>query len=123
MNSHWNAGVKYSPLSFFFLNIPGISRLQWHPFSTTSTTLDDANEVTLCIKRLGDWTETLHDNIAAESAKTSSACPFAIKTEGPYGHESNYFLRSISHPAISHNLHEAFPRCGVLINLTFDLVF
>lgn len=89
------AGVKYNALGFLYVNIPGISRLQWHPFSTTSTPLDDGNEVTVCIKPLGDWTQNLHDNIAAQTAKTPG-CPFAVKSvhaEGPYGHESNYFLR------------------------------
>lgn len=91
---------KYNALSFLFINIPGISKLQWHPFSTTSTSLDDSNEVSVCLKPVGDWTTSLHNDIAGQSAgnatKAASGCPFAAKSfhaEGPYGHESNYFLR------------------------------
>ncbi|KAG0577508.1 hypothetical protein KC19_5G161700 [Ceratodon purpureus] len=92
------SGFKYNALSFLYLNVPGISRLQWHPFSTTSTSLDDS-EVSVCIKPLGDWTTNLHNSIAAQAASNAKAtpgCPFAfqrIHAEGPYGHESNYFLR------------------------------
>jgi ferric-chelate reductase len=47
---------------------------------------------------LGDWTYSLHTAIFNAAAKTSDpelACPFAVKlhVEGPYGHESNYYLR------------------------------
>ncbi|KAG0625701.1 hypothetical protein M758_2G074700 [Ceratodon purpureus] len=90
-------GFKYNTLSFLYLNIPGISRLQWHPFSTSSSPLDDDNAVSVHIKPLGDWTTVLHNNIAAKSVNDAklSGCPFALKlqAEGPYGHETNYFLR------------------------------
>lgn len=90
-------GFKYNTLSFLYLNVPGISRLQWHPFSTSSSPLDDNNEVSVVIKPLGDWTTSLHTNIAAKPANDAklSGCPFAVKlqAEGPYGHETNYFLR------------------------------
>ena len=94
------AGFKYNTLSFLYLNVPGISRLRWHPFSTTSSPCHDNNEVSVCIKPLGDWTTSLHKSIAAKSANhsKSSRCPFTVKlqAEGPYGHETNYFLRFVS---------------------------
>ena len=92
------AGLDYSALSFLYINVPDISRLEWHPFSTTSSPLDGSDTISVCIKPLGDWTYSLHTAIFNAAAKTSDpelACPFAVKlhVEGPYGHESNYYLR------------------------------
>jgi hypothetical protein len=72
--------------------------------------------MSVCIKPIGDWSLSLltklfsSNSAAPKSAQTSRAqisssqksaamsCPFAIGhlfAEGPYGHESNYFLRSV----------------------------
>ena len=40
----------YDTLSFVFLNVPGVSRLQWHPFSVASSARDDTEEMTIYIK-------------------------------------------------------------------------
>lgn len=92
-------GFKYNTLSFVYLNVPGLSRVHWHPFSTSSSPLNDNNEVSVHIKPLGDWTTALHNEINAKSAINTNTklagCPFALKlyAEGPYGHERDYFLR------------------------------
>jgi hypothetical protein len=91
-------------LSFLFLNVPeGISRLEWHPFSTTSSPLNKTGEISLCIKPLGDWTRRLHNAVSEanpsgsvqEPEKSKLSCPFSVHAEGPYGHESNYYLRFV----------------------------
>lgn len=84
-------GLSYTPLSFMFLNIRGLSRLEWHPFSTASTPLDNSKYMSVLIKPLGDWTEKLRKSIP----ENNNECPFSLQlfAEGPYGHESNYFLR------------------------------
>ncbi|KAG0625705.1 hypothetical protein M758_2G075000 [Ceratodon purpureus] len=92
-------GFEYNALSFVYINVPGISRLEWHPFSSASSSLNTANTIAICIKPLGDWTHSLHnailENLATQALNPRLQCPFALKlhAEGPYGHESNYFLR------------------------------
>ncbi|XP_073396120.1 ferric reduction oxidase 6 isoform X2 [Physcomitrium patens] len=92
-------GFEYNALSFMYINVPGISRLEWHPFSSASSSLNISDTISICIKPLGDWTYSLHsailDNLASLSMDPKLECPFALKlyTEGPYGHESDYFLR------------------------------
>lgn len=85
-------GLKYHALSFIFLNIPGISALQWHPFSVSSSPFDGDDRLKVLIKPYGEWTHQLQDEVVA--AVKPGPCPFAIKAavEGPYGHESDYFL-------------------------------
>ncbi|KAL7753528.1 hypothetical protein RI367_001303 [Sorochytrium milnesiophthora] len=46
---------------YVFLNVPGISALQWHPFSLTSSANDPY--LTLRVKRAGDWTGELFKRI------------------------------------------------------------
>lgn len=93
------AGFEYNALSFVYINIPGISRLEWHPFSSASSSLNTSNTIAICIKPLGDWTFSLHsairENLATQAINPKAECPFALKlhAEGPYGHESDYFLR------------------------------
>ncbi|KAG0558552.1 hypothetical protein KC19_10G036900 [Ceratodon purpureus] len=85
-------GMKYHALSFIFLNVPGISALQWHPFSVSSSPYDGDDRLKVLIKPYGEWTHQLQDEVIA--AVKPGPCPFAIKAavEGPYGHESDYFL-------------------------------
>ena len=79
--------------------------LEWHFFSMASTPLDDRQELSFVIKPLGKWTRSLRDQLLESSqmlcqdgkqiVASSHRCPFSFKAgmEGPYGHESNFFLR------------------------------
>ena len=42
--------LMYDTLSFMFLNVPGVSHLQWHPFSVASSARDGNKEMTIYIK-------------------------------------------------------------------------
>lgn len=86
------SGMKYYALSFIFLNVRQISVLQWHPFSVSSSPYDGDDRLKVLIKPYGEWTRQLQDEVIA--AVKSGHCPFDIKAavEGPYGHESDYFL-------------------------------
>lgn len=88
--------MEHSALSFIFINIPSISPLEWHPFSVASSPLDET-AITLYVKPFGitSWTQHLHTLVTRSTKKNGSGCPFAQKfsMEGPYGHESNFFLR------------------------------
>lgn len=89
-------GVAYNALSFVFVSIPCVSRLQWHPFSITSSPLENSPTLTICIKPLGKWTKELHRKLAASDAGApTSSCPFSnlVFAEGPYGHSSDFYLR------------------------------
>lgn len=95
---------SYNPLSFMFINLRGLAKglatLEWHPFSTASTPLDNTKYMSVLIKPLGDWTDNLRKAIEESKDKNHSQvnserkCPISLKlfAEGPYGHESNYFL-------------------------------
>lgn len=100
------AGLKYTSLSFIYINLPQISYLQWHPFSIASSPLDGSQELTVYIKPLGTWTQSLKESIQSSTNhhditklgvmdRGSAPCPFsmALSAEGPYGHETNFFLR------------------------------
>ena len=89
-------GVAYNALSSIFVNIPCVSRLHWHPFSVTSSPLDDSPTLTIWIKPLGKWTKRLHRTLVASDSKaTPSSCAFSnlLFAEGPYGDASEFFLK------------------------------
>lgn len=101
------SGLRYSALGFLYVRIPGISSFQWHPFSTTSSSMQKTNEMSICIKPLGAWTkdvqkliESANSSTKLQDPKSAAACPFQFQlfAEGPYGHQKDYFLRYISFP-------------------------
>ncbi len=75
-----------------FLNVPRISSLQWHPYSVTSSPHDGNDQLKILVKPYGDWSLKLQDMVS--QAVKPMPCPFSINVavEGPYGHESDYFL-------------------------------
>ncbi|KAK2665864.1 hypothetical protein Ddye_004438 [Dipteronia dyeriana] len=87
--------LRYNALSFIFLQVRGLSWLQWHPFSVSSSPLDGKHHLAVLIKVLGDWTEKLRENILSISEEELSAGPhtkITASVEGPYGHELPYHL-------------------------------
>ena|SRR3990167_3994403 len=85
---------KFAPGQFCFLNIPTISRLQWHPFSITSSPSDDF--LTFHIKAPpGDtWSRKLYTFCnQSESSKLNSGSllrfsnAITVKCDGPYGNK------------------------------------
>uniref|UniRef100_K3WXM5 FAD-binding FR-type domain-containing protein n=1 Tax=Globisporangium ultimum (strain ATCC 200006 / CBS 805.95 / DAOM BR144) TaxID=431595 RepID=K3WXM5_GLOUD len=44
---------------FVYLNVPSISRLQWHAFTIASSPRMSAHTLTILVKSLGDWTKDL----------------------------------------------------------------
>lgn len=96
-------GLEYHALSSWYLRIPSLARLmklQWHLFSITSTPMDGKEELSIVIKPFGKWTAHLRDQLFKSSqvhdvSGTTARCPFSFKAgvEGPYGDESNFFLK------------------------------
>jgi predicted ferric reductase len=92
---------KYSPGQFVFLNIPEISKFQWHPFSLTSNHEDSF--ISLRIKLAGDWTSALFDLARPHSSGTlsrkssssilsSKRIPFLVQVDGVFGAPSQDFF-------------------------------
>jgi hypothetical protein len=93
------AGLRYSALSFIFVQVRELSFLQWHPFSVSSSPMDGRYHMSILIKVLGTWTDKLKSIITdVEENKTRSDSDqshtgrITASIEGPYGHESPYHL-------------------------------
>ncbi|KAI5070347.1 hypothetical protein GOP47_0014690 [Adiantum capillus-veneris] len=90
-------GFVFHALTTWCIQIPSISKLQWHFFSATSTPGQGDRELSIVIKPLGAWTRKLHNQVKSsiESMRGSSSCPFSFKArvEGPYGDESDFYLK------------------------------
>ncbi|GER56781.1 ferric reduction oxidase 8 [Striga asiatica] len=87
--------LKYRPTSLIFLKIPSISKLQWHPFSITSSSSTDHNTITVIVKSGGQWTNSLHDQITGDDqdSEADQRMRISVAIGGPYGPDSFEFLR------------------------------
>jgi NADPH oxidase len=47
----------YKPGQYLLINVPEVSRFQWHPFTISSCPQDDA--ITIHIRIVGNWTRTV----------------------------------------------------------------
>ncbi|XP_056158665.1 ferric reduction oxidase 4 isoform X2 [Syzygium oleosum] len=83
--------VKYNPTSVMFINIPSISKLQWHPFTVTSSSNMEPDQLSVAIKCQGSWSHRLFQSLSSSSS--SSLERLEVSVEGPYGPASSQFLR------------------------------
>ncbi|XP_049388064.1 ferric reduction oxidase 2-like [Solanum stenotomum] len=83
------SGLEYSPTSIMFLNVPSISKLQWHPFTVTSNSNLESDTISVVIKCEGSWTKKLYSVMSLPS----SVNRLDVSVEGPYGPASTHFLR------------------------------
>ncbi|KAL8495175.1 hypothetical protein ACS0TY_019370 [Phlomoides rotata] len=81
--------LAYTPTSIMFINIPSISRLQWHPFTITSSCNLESDKISVLIKREGSWSTKLYEMLSSPS----SINRLDVSVEGPYGPPSTHFLR------------------------------
>ncbi|CAA0830679.1 Ferric reduction oxidase 2 [Striga hermonthica] len=89
LNFAKSRGVIYNPTSTIFINVPVISKLQWHPFTITSNSSLEPENLSVLIKCEGSWTKNLYDTISSPS----SIEHLQVSVEGPYGPASTSFLR------------------------------
>ncbi|KAJ6766734.1 putative proteinDPH OXIDASE [Salix purpurea] len=87
LNFSKSPGLYYNPTSILFLNVPSISKLQWHPFTITSSCNMELDKLSVVVKRLGNWSQKLCQEIS------SSMDRLEVSVEGPYGPTSSHFLR------------------------------
>ncbi|KIM94724.1 hypothetical protein OIDMADRAFT_207378 [Oidiodendron maius Zn] len=59
--------MKYKAGQWLFLNVPSVSRQQWHPFTITSCPFDPY--ISVHIRQIGDFTRALADALGAGSAQ------------------------------------------------------
>jgi predicted ferric reductase len=74
---------------YVFVQVPAISRFQWHPF-TVSACIKDRLQVH--IKADGDWTRALH-KLAVEGIQASSEkyVRIGVGIDGPFGAPAQNF--------------------------------
>ncbi|KAL4595077.1 hypothetical protein ACB092_12G065800 [Castanea dentata] len=87
LNFSKSPGLIYNPTSMLFLNVPSISKLQWHPFTITSNCNMEPDRLSIVIKREGSWSQKLYQELS------SSLDYLNVSVEGPYGPTSSHFLR------------------------------
>ncbi|GFP91491.1 ferric reduction oxidase 2 [Phtheirospermum japonicum] len=81
--------VNYTPTSIMFINIPRLSKLQWHPFTISSNSNLESDKLSVIIKAEGSWTNKLYQLLSSPS----SVDRLDVSIEGPYGPTSTNFLR------------------------------
>lgn len=87
-------GLSYSPTSMMFLNVPGISKLQWHPFTITSSSNMDPDNLSVVIKSEGSWSHNLYEKFSSSEGSWPMD-RLEVSVEGPYGPASNNILRYV----------------------------
>ncbi|XP_040994633.1 ferric reduction oxidase 4-like isoform X1 [Juglans microcarpa x Juglans regia] len=87
LNFSKSQGLNYNPTSIIFINIPSISKFQWHPFTVTSCCDMEPDKLSVVIKREGSWSQKLFQELS------SPVDHLKVSIEGPYGPSSSHFLR------------------------------
>ncbi|KAB1220126.1 putative ferric reduction oxidase 1 [Morella rubra] len=82
-------GFNYGPTSVLFINVPSISKLQWHPFTVTSNCNMEPDKLSIVIKTSGSWSRKLFQLLS-----NSPVDHLKVSVEGPYGSTSSPFLRN-----------------------------
>ncbi|XP_024542434.1 ferric reduction oxidase 5 [Selaginella moellendorffii] len=84
-------GLRYPASSIMFLNIPTVSKLQWHPFTVTTNSNVDDYKISVVIKSKGSWTKKLRNYVTNPKNYHVDAI-----IEGPYGHSLDYLIDGIT---------------------------
>ncbi|TXG62916.1 hypothetical protein EZV62_009910 [Acer yangbiense] len=89
LNFSKTPGLKYNPTSILFINVPSISKMQWHPFTITSNSNLEPEKISVMIKSEGSWSKKLNQIISSPNPIDR----LQVSVEGPYGPASTHFLR------------------------------
>lgn len=89
LNFSKSKGLSFTPTSIMFVNVPSISRMQWHPFTITSSSSLEAEKLSVVIKGEGSWSKKLYQMLSSPI----SVDRLNVSVEGPYGPPSTHFLR------------------------------
>lgn len=69
--------LKYTAGQWLFVQVPEISKFQWHPFTITSAPEDPY--ISLHIRQVGDWTRALGERVGAGPSVVSAMTQAALK--------------------------------------------
>lgn len=76
-----------------FINVPKISKLQWHPFTVISSCKMETDILSVAVKTGGSWSNKLYQELSS-----SALDHLNVSVEGPYGPTTtSQFLRSGVH--------------------------
>lgn len=75
-----------------FVNVPSISKLQWHPFTITSNSNLEVEKLSVMVKSEGSWSRKVYEMV---SNLNNPIERLQVSVEGPYGPASTDFLRYI----------------------------
>ncbi|KAM7504045.1 hypothetical protein LguiB_002949 [Lonicera macranthoides] len=95
LNFSKTPGLSYNPTSILFVNVPSISKLQWHPFTVSSNCNMEPDKLSIIIKSGGNWSQKLYQELSSQVDR------LLVSVEGPYGPTSSNFLRHESLVMIS----------------------
>ena len=81
-----SGGFKYTAGQFCFVNVPSISRWEWHPFSLTSAPSQTASSGTIAFAvkgaGKGSWTQRLLERCRGDGGALP---PTVVHVDGPHG--------------------------------------
>ncbi|RLN95368.1 hypothetical protein BBJ28_00005487 [Nothophytophthora sp. Chile5] len=77
-----SSGGGFDVGQFVYLNVPAISKLQWHAFTISSSPRTSATSLTILAKSLGNWTEDLVEY--AQLCRSKGELP-VVYMDGYYG--------------------------------------
>ncbi|CAI9292139.1 unnamed protein product [Lactuca saligna] len=89
LNFSKSQGLHYTPTSIIFINVPSISKTQWHPFTITSSSNLEPEKLSVMIKGEGSWSKKLYQILSSPNPVDR----LDVCVEGPYGPISTNFLR------------------------------
>jgi ferric-chelate reductase len=101
-------GLNYNPTSIMFINVPSISKLQWHPFTVTSNCNMEADKLSIVIKCRGNWSQMLFQQLC------SSMEHVKVSVEGPYGPASSHLLRLVK------SMYGLYMTLNCMVNFSFN---
>ncbi|KAH1139695.1 hypothetical protein GYH30_028870 [Glycine max] len=89
LNFSKNPSLYYNPTSMVFINVPKISKLQWHPFTVISSCKMETDILSVAVKTGGSWSNKLYQELSS-----SALDHLNVSVEGPYGPTTtSQFLR------------------------------
>ncbi|GKB64435.1 ferric reduction oxidase 2, partial [Tanacetum coccineum] len=89
LNFSKSQGLSFTPTSIIFVNVPSISKAQWHPFTISSSSNLEPEKLSVMIKGEGSWSKKLYQILSSPNPVNQ----LDVCVEGPYGPISTNFLR------------------------------
>jgi NAD(P)H-flavin reductase len=83
-------GLDYESGQYVFVNIPAVSLLEVHPFTISSSPLDDCTSLHIKAQGLHTWTAKLHNVVSYMHRHNMSPQDLRINIDGPYGMPFHY---------------------------------